>query len=197
MTLFSRSSFLATTALAALVLLTACEPITAPDAALERVDAIGAFGDEVNKRGHDASAMFFQAQIKPVGDSRMRGIVQVRIEDGMFKAKVRATGAEPGAIVPQHIHVGDTCGGAGGILLAFDDQLRTPADPGFAAGGDNYPTANRGGVVQFEAERPLSEIEAGLEAAGLGSLNLADRVFNLHVPQILPVIGCGEFRQIR
>lgn len=176
--------------------LTGCDATTAhldaPAAAQATEVADGYNGDYA---AYDA---FYLAQIAPVGDSRMRGTVQIRIEDGYFRAKVRATGAERGATVPQHIHVGSTCDAAGGVFIAFDDQLRVPGEDGFAAGGDNYPTANRGGVVQYEAERPLADLldALGADYNSLDDLDLDNRVFNLHVPGIVPVIGCGPLQRI-
>jgi hypothetical protein len=157
--------------------------------------AMGTAQAAEQSRSDAADRYLFQAQIEPVGDTRVRGILQIRIEDGYFRAKVRATGLASGATVPQHIHVNDTCGAAGGILIAFDDQLRVPGEEGFAAGGPNYPTANRGGVLQYEAERPLADLLAALGVDNLYALNLGDRVFNVHQPA-LPVIGCGEIRWI-
>lgn len=141
----------------------------------------------------------YLARVAPEGDSRVRGTAHFEIRDGWFNARVRVAGLEPNERIPQHIHLNPTCDPAGGILINLDETL-TVAGEGPGA-GDAYPRANRGGVLQYDARRPLEELEAALQehlGMTLGELDLDRRNVNFHepLPPPIPSQGCGEIERV-
>jgi hypothetical protein len=179
---------------------TACDPGPNPlGADLARPAAGEALLSQQGNRSDRADREFYVARIEPVGDTRVRGIAQFEITPEWFTARVRITGLAPNERVPQHIHVNATCTPAGGILINLDANLTVSGEgPGF---GDAYPRANRAGVLQYEARRPIGDLEAALMAhlgMSLADLALAQRNVNFHepAPPPIPPVGCGEVERI-
>jgi hypothetical protein len=151
--------------------------------------------------------MLFQVRLKPQGDSRAVGVMLFEIVGGYFTARVHAAGVEPLQRIPQHIHLNPTCSPGGGILLNLDQTLTVAGEgPGVGTG---YPLANAGGVVNYEASRPLTElitaVNAYFPAADvqtaedlLAFLDLEDRNAHMHVAfgPPFPAVNCGEIERI-
>jgi len=149
------------------------------------------------QRAAQADRQFYLSRIEPVGDTRVRGTAQFEIVGEWFTAKVRVTGVEPNERIPQHIHLNPFCTPAGGILINLDWNL-TVGGEGPPA-GEAYPRANRAGVVQYEARRPLVDLDAALQehrGITLAELELAERNVNFHDPVTLAAVGCGEIDRI-
>ena len=157
--------------------------------------------------GAASDRMLFQVRLKPQGDSRAVGVMLFEIVGGYFTARVHAAGVEPLERIPQHIHLNPTCSPGGGILLNLDQTLTVAGEgPGV---GIAYPLANAGGVVNYEARRPLTELITAVNthfpAADvqtvedlLAFLDLEDRNAHMHVAfgPPFPAVNCGEIERI-
>ncbi len=134
----------------------------------------------------------YHAQLEPLAGSGVSGTVTVAVDQDRLRARVEASGLEPGQPVPQHVHLGSTCQEPGGIMLNLDRQLglagETPPD------GDMYPTADDQGNVVYDVTRSLPELRsAALEVGvpGPEEFDLANRVVNLHGQDMQP-LACGQ-----
>ena len=157
--------------------------------------------------GAASDRMLFQVRLKPEGDSRAVGVMLFEIVGGYFTARVHAAGVEPLQRIPQHIHLNPTCSPGGGILLNLDQTLTVAGEgPGVGTG---YPLANAGGVVNYEASRPLTELITAVNAYFptadvqtvenlLAFLDLEDRNAHMHVAfgPPFPAVNCGEIERI-
>lgn len=159
--------------------------------------------------GHSGAAdrMLFQVRLAPEGDSRAVGVMLFEVVGGYFTARVHAAGVEPLQHIPQHIHLNPTCNPGGGILLNLDQNLTVAGEaPGVGAA---YPLANAGGVVDYEARRPLADLitavntyfpTAGVQTVDdlLAFLDLEDRNAHMHVAfgPPFPAVNCGEIERI-
>jgi hypothetical protein len=151
--------------------------------------------------------MLFQVRLGAEGDSHAAGVMLFEIVGGYFTARVHAAGLDPLRRIPQHIHVNPTCNPGGGILLNLDQTLTVAGEgPGV---GPAYPLANAGGVVNYEAQRPLTElitaVNANFPAAAVETvedllefLDLEDRNAHMHVSvgPPYPAVNCGEVERI-
>lgn len=153
-----------------------------------------------------ANRMLFQVRLGSEGDSRAVGIMHFEVVDGSFTARVHAAGVEPLQHIPQHIHLNPTCNPGGGILINLDENLTIAGEgPGV---GPAYPLANAGGVVNYEASRPLADLLNAfntIQGANLGTvedllawLDLEDRNAHMHVAfgPPFPAVNCGEIDRI-
>jgi glucose/arabinose dehydrogenase len=141
----------------------------------------------------------YRAKVEPEGGSRVRGTARFEIAHGLFSVSVRVNGLAANERIPQHIHVNPTCAPAGGILINLDEGL-TVAGEGPPA-GDAYPRANPGGVVVYDAQRPLDDLAAALDThlgMTLDELDFGERNVNFHepLPEPIPSQGCGEIERI-
>lgn len=177
---------------------------TAPEMAVQLAE--NASAGKSGEPGAASERMFFKAKLAPVGDSRAVGVALLEIVGGHLTARVHAAGVEPLQRIPQHIHVNPTCDPGGGILINLDENLTVAGEaPGIGAA---YPLANQGGVVQYHASRPLSELvaavnthfDAGLETVEelLTWLDLENRNVHEHVAfgPPFPAVNCGEIERI-
>lgn len=123
-----------------------------------------------------SSTLLYTTQLVELNNSGVGGTAEFLVTGDKIQARVHATGLAPNEVHPQHIHAGAECpfpesefdGGDGLVeifeaapayglvLLPLDDQLVNQI-PG------TYPTANPGGVVNYN--------ERGSLDALLGSLN--------------------------
>jgi hypothetical protein len=153
-----------------------------------------------------ADRMLFQVRLASEGDSRAVGIMHFEVVDGSFTARVHAAGVEPLQHIPQHIHLNPTCNPGGGILINLDDNLTIAGEgPGV---GPAYPLANAGGVVNYEASRPLADLLNAfntVQGANLATvedllawLDLENRNAHMHVAfgPPFPAVNCGEIERI-
>jgi hypothetical protein len=156
--------------------------------------------------GAASERMLFKIKLSPEGDSRAEGVMLFEIVGGYFTARVHAAGLEPLQRIPQHIHLNPTCNPGGGILINLDENLTVAGEgPGV---GTAYPLANEGGVVNYQASRPLSELLTAVNTffgAGLGTvedllawLDLENRNGHMHVAfgPPFPAVNCGEIERI-
>lgn len=156
--------------------------------------------------GAASERMLFQVRLAPLADSRAVGVAFLEIVGGHLTARVHAAGLAPLQHIPQHIHVNPTCDPGGGILINLDENLAVAGEaPGV---GPAYPLANRGGVVRYEASRPLAELLAAVNehsGAGLETveelltwLDLESRNVHMHVAfgPPFPAVNCGEVERI-
>lgn len=163
------------------VLLTACpEPAPEPEPPVEE--------PPVEEPVEEA----YEAQLQEIDASGVTGTATLVMENGELHVSLSATGLEPDAQVPQHIHLNATCDPAGGILLNLDNTLTVAneADPR----GDHYPTADGDGTLDYEVSRSLDDLRSAVEeygGPGVDELDLGNRVVNLHAADMRPV-ACGE-----
>ena len=145
--------------------------------------------------------------LRSEGNSRAVGVMLFEIVGGYITARVHAAGLEPLQRIPQHIHVNPTCSPGGGVLINLDENLTVPIEG--APVGAAYPLANAGGVVTYEARRPLSDLLAAVQTHVPGSnvqtiedllawLDLENRNAHMHVPfgPPFPAVNCGEVERI-
>lgn len=160
----------------------------------------------MSMRSAASERMFYKVKLAPQGDSRAVGVLLLEVVGGNLTARVHAAGLEPLQRVPQHIHVNPTCANGGGILINLDENLAVAGEaPGVGAA---YPMSNQGGVVNYEASRPLSEILAAVNlysGAGLTTvdellawLDLENRNAHMHVSHgpPFPAVNCGEVERM-
>ena len=151
--------------------------------------------------------MLYQVRLAAQGDSHATGVVLIEVVGGELIVRVHAAGVEPSARIPQHIHLNPTCNPGGGILLNLDQNLTVAGEA--PSTGANYPLANRGGVVNYEARRSLADLITAVQtrfpAAGvqteddlLAFLNLEERNAHMHVAfgPPFPAVNCGEVNRI-
>jgi hypothetical protein len=155
--------------------------------------------------GAASDRMFFQVRLGALGDSRSHGVVLIEIVGGYLTVRVHAAGLEPLQHIPQHIHLNPTCQVGGGVLINLDAGLTVPGEG--APIGAAFPVSNTGGVVNYSASRPLSELLQAVNTylgAGLTSvdalvawLDLENRNVHMHVPfpPFTPV-NCGEIERL-
>ena len=179
----------------------------APTVPLASTDVAGGSADHAGEPGAASDRMLFQVRLGAEGDSRATGVMLFEIVGGYLTARVHAAGLPPLQRIPQHIHLNPTCSPGGGILLNLDETLSVAGErPGTGAA---YPLANAGGVVNYEAQRPLAElitaVNAYFPAADVQSvedllafLDLEDRNGHMHlVPgPPFPAVNCGEVERI-
>ena len=155
--------------------------------------------------GAASDRMLFQVRLGALGESHSHGIVLIEIVGGYLAVSVHAAGLEPLQHIPQHIHVNPTCQVGGGVLINLDAGLTVPGEG--APIGAAFPVSNTGGVVNYSASRPLSELLQAVNTylgAGLTSvdalvawLDLENRNVHMHVP-VAPFtpVNCGEIEQL-
>lgn len=159
-----------------------------------------------SRHGSASDGLLFQAKLAPVSGGPGQGVLLVEITGGRLTAKVRATGLEPLAVIPQHIHVNPTCNPGGGILVNLDADLTVAGEgPGV---GNAYPRANAGGVVRYDASRSLANLIDAVnehQSAGVATvdelldwLDLENRNMHTHQP-VAPFtpVACGPIERIR
>jgi hypothetical protein len=139
----------------------------------------------------------WEAQLQEIEGSGVTGIARLVRNAEQFRVIISATGLDPGASVPQHVHIEPTCEPAGGILINLDETLTVGGEgpPSEAA----YPQADGLGDLEYEASRSLQELESALQAhhgMGIEQLELGNRNVNLHAPD-LPPLACGELEEAR
>ena len=165
-----------------------------------------ASGQQPGEPGDASDRMFFQVRLGALGDSHAAGVMQFEIVGGSFTATVHAAGLEPNQRIPQHIHVNPTCNPGGGVLINLDENLTVAGEsPGTGAA---FPLANNGGVIDYRASRPLSELLTAVNTyfgAGLQTteqliawLDLENRNGHMHVAfgPPFPAVNCGEMERI-
>lgn len=156
--------------------------------------------------GQGSAGMLFQARLAPPSGGQGHGMLLLQISGGQLSAKVRATGLEPLAVIPQHLHLNPSCAVGGGILLNLDAGLTVPGEG--PSTGPAYPTANSGGAVQYDATRSLADLIDAVnlhQSAGVSTveellawLNLEERNMHTHQP-VAPFtpVACGPIDRIR
>lgn len=133
----------------------------------------------------------YEARLSAVGESAVTGTATVTLGADEILVTVAATGLDPETRYPVHIHMNASCDDAGGILLNLDDALNTPNEG--EPRGDAYPETDDQGRLEYEASRSLEELRTAMRDAGSAhadSLDLANRVVNVHGPDMAPV-ACG------
>jgi Cu/Zn superoxide dismutase len=133
----------------------------------------------------------YEARLSPVGESNVSGTATVTIGADEVLVTLTATGLDPETRYAAHIHMNASCDDAGGIMLNLDDALNTPNEG--EARGDAYPETDDQGRLDYEATRSLEELRTALRdegAAHADSLDLGNRVVNVHGPDMNPV-ACG------
>lgn len=181
-------------------------PPVAPSLPSAPAEGGSASGGGPGDPGAASERMLFQVRLRPEGDSRAVGIMLFELVGGYFTARVHAAGLAPQQRIPQHIHLNPTCNPGGGILINLDESLTVAGEgPGV---GEAYPLANAGGVVDYEAKRPLEDL---LEAVNthqgtslqtvddlIAWLDLENRNGHMHVAfgPPFPAVNCGEVERI-
>ena len=192
----------------AMLLVVGCSqtPQTAAPSAPSSAIGTGAPGAKPGDPGSASDRMLFQVRLGALGDSHAAGVMQFEIVGGSFTATVHAAGLEPNQRIPQHIHVNPTCNPGGGVLINLDQNLTVAGEaPGT---GSAFPLANNGGVINYSASRPLTELRAAVNTyfgAGLQTtedliawLDLEDRNGHMHVAfgPPFPAVNCGEVERL-
>lgn len=192
--------------LAVLPVIAGCgqEAPTAPETNVSGVVALS--GGMPGAPGAARDRIFYKVKLAPLGDSRAVGVVLLDVVGGYLRARVHATGVEPGQHIPQHIHLNPGCNPGGGILLNLDATLAVAGEaPGTGAA---YPVANQAGVVNYEATRSLVALRTAVntwfgtslqtDSDLLAFLDLEDRNAHMHVAfgPPFPAVNCGEVERI-
>lgn len=137
----------------------------------------------------------YEARLEAVDGSGASGVATVTVQDDELQVTIAATGLDPETRYPVHIHMNASCDDAGGILLNLDDGL-TVAGEGEPR-GDSYAQTDDQGHLEYEASRSMDDLRAAMQEHGAeqaDSLDLANRVVNLHSPEMQPV-ACGPLDQ--
>jgi hypothetical protein len=178
----------------------------APDP-VEAAGRLPSFARKPGDPGAAAGRQLYQVRLAAEPGSRANGVMFIEIVGGYITATVHAAGLMPDRHIPQHIHVNPTCNPGGGILLNLDANLTIAGEgPGV---GDMYPLSNRAGVVNYYAQRLLTDLMAAVnnihEDADLTTvddllawLNLEERNGHMHVATgpPFPAVNCGEVRRL-
>jgi Cu/Zn superoxide dismutase len=166
------------------------------------VAATNAVPSFTNNSGGGSDRQLYQVRLGAEPGYQSHGIMKIVIDDGYITATVHAAGLMPGHHIPQHIHLNPTCNPGGGILLNLDAGLTVPGEG--AGTGTAYPLANQGGVINYEAQRSLTDLLAAVntyQGANLATvdellawLNLEERNGHMHVAMgpPFPAVSCGE-----
>ncbi|MGE5926191.1 MAG: hypothetical protein ACM357_02470 [Gemmatimonadota bacterium] len=154
----------------------------------------------------ESGLRFYKASLVPTDTSRTDGAAFIDVVGGDLRVRVHATGVEPGQHIPQHLHANRGCDPGGPVLLNLDANLTVPGEaPGTGAA---FPLASRGGVIDYEAARPLDELRSAIVTWGgpsledtddlLAYLDLEDRNVHLHVAfgPPFPAVTCGGVEPI-
>ncbi len=200
----SRSFLLSGLAAGTIAVVAACAGDTTPTAPTAAAEL--AEGRMPGDPGDASERLFYQVKLEPEGESRARGMLMIDVAGGELRVRVHANGVEPGAHIPQHIHLNSGCNPGGGILINLDANLTIPGEgPGVGAA---YPVASDAGVVSYEATRSLADLRgayatfAGLnfatDAELLAHLDLENRNGHMHVAfgPPFPAVNCGEVERI-
>ncbi len=189
---------------AALSLATACNDTTAPaDAAATSQTA--ALAQAPYAPGAAASRQLFQARLAPMNGSSDHGIVKVEIAGGYLVVTVHAEGLDPSQHIPQHIHVNPTCADGGAVLISLNADLTVAGEA--PPTGNDFPVANRAGVVNYQASRPLADLLTaantflGANVASVDELvnwlNLGSRNVHMHASMApFTPMTCGEMERV-
>ncbi len=147
----------------------------------------GRAGDTANSQIRE----LYEARLSAVGESNVTGTATVTIGADEVLVTLVATGLDPETRYPAHIHMNASCDDAGGILLNLDDALNTPTEG--EVQGNAYPETDDQGRPAYETRRSLEDLRSALRGAGSAqadSLDLGNRVINVHGPEMQPV-ACG------
>lgn len=182
---------------AAVLLLVACQQADSP---------LPSSPEGIAAAQNGSAGALLQAKLAPATGGRGRGMALLEVRDGQLTAKVRANGLEPLEVIPQHIHVNPVCVPGGNILINLDAGL-TVAGEGPGVGPD-YPTANNGGVIHYDASRSLADLMDAVnqfQSANVSTveelltyLDLENRNIHTHQP-VAPFtpVACGPIDRIR
>ncbi|HET7604045.1 MAG TPA: hypothetical protein VFK36_13560 [Gemmatimonadales bacterium] len=178
----------ATVAAAMLLLANGCDDgMVAPQAAAtpKRTPALA---QAPYTPGSASSRTLYQAQLGPVNGTRDHGTVKIEIAGGYLVVSVHGEGLDPLRHIPQHIHANATCENPGLPVINLDANLSLPSES--PTTGDNFPVANAGGSVSYQASRSLSSLLPAINSAhqlALGSvdelvewLDLGNRNVHMH-----------------
>lgn len=196
----------ATLTVATLLVAACADPTTtsvsvADDASLNR---------KPGEPGAAADRMLYQVRLDNVGDSRSHGVILIEVVGGYLTVTAHASGLAPTTdpsqpqYVPQHIHLNPGCASGGGILLNLDANLTVPGEGSNI--GSAYPTANRGGVMNYYASRSLDDLRQAVNqyrnlnlattAELLAWLNLDERNAHMHFTGPFHAVNCGEVTRL-
>jgi hypothetical protein len=194
-----------TLAIAALSLSTACnDDTTAPlDTAASSRGA--ALAQAPYQPGAASSRELYQVRLAPMNGSSDHGIVKLEIAGGYLVVTVHAEGLDPLQHIPQHIHVNPTCANGGAVLISLNAQLTVAGEA--PPTGDDFPVANRAGVVNYQASRPLADLLTaantylGTNLASvdelLAWLDLGNRNVHMHASTApFTPMTCGEMERV-
>lgn len=173
---------------------------------VEATNVVPALAQKPGDAGAASERQFYQIRLGAEPGSRSHGIILIEIVGGYLTATVHAAGLMPDLHIPQHIHLNPTCNPGGGILLNLDAGL-TVAGEG-AGTGSAYPLSNQAGVVNYYAQRSLTDLLAAVNThrgANLTTvdelltwLNLDERNGHMHVAvgPPFPAVNCGEVERL-
>jgi hypothetical protein len=198
---------------AAVVLLTAVplaagcgDRVTSPPNPGPGADQLPAFEAKPGDPGAASGRMLLQVQLGPLGGTSSHGIVHIEVVGGYLTVSTQGTGLEPLQHIPQHIHTNPTCDPGGDILVNLDANLTVAGEA--PPVGAAFPVSNNGGVLNYYASRPLSDLLQAVNThlgASLPSvealvawLDLEHRNVHMHVPfgPPFPAVNCGEIERI-
>jgi hypothetical protein len=155
--------------------------------------------------GSAADRLLYQVRLSATPGSRSNGVMRIEIVGGFITATVHAAGLAPDQHIPQHIHVNPTCSPGGAILLNLDAGLTVPGEG--TGTGTAYPLSNRAGVINYYAQRSLTDLMSAVamyRSVSLGSvdeliawLNLEERNGHMHTAfSPFPAVNCGEVERL-
>lgn len=173
---------------------------------VEPTDGALSFAKKPGDPGAASDRQLYQVRLGAEPGSRSHGVMMIEIVGGYITATVHAAGLAPDSNIPQHIHLNPTCNPGGGILLNLDAGL-TIAGEGPGTGGA-YPLSNQAGVVNYYAQRSLTDLMAAVNTFRgtnlstvddlLAWLNLEERNGHMHVAvgPPFPAVNCGEVERL-
>jgi hypothetical protein len=138
----------------------------------------------------------YHAELTPMAGSGVAGVATVEVGRTEVRVTVSATGLEPGASVPQHVHSWDVCDREGRTVLNLDSGLTSPGEG--EVRGPAYPLADGAGQVDYAASRPIAELAAALyEHRGMlfQELSFDSRTVVLF-DEDLQRLACGELHPV-
>jgi hypothetical protein len=194
-----------TVAGAALSLATACNDDTTTPLTAAASHGDVALAQAPYAPGAASTRELYQVRLAPMNGSSDHGIVKIEVAGGYLVVTVHAEGLDPLQHIPQHIHVNPTCANGGAVLISLNAHLTVAGEA--PPTGDDFPVANRAGVVNYQASRSLADLLTaantflGAHVASVDELvswlDLDNRNVHMHASTApFTPMTCGEMERV-
>lgn len=135
--------------------------------------------EDARAQGQGQQAEVYTGTLQPVGNSGVKGQVQVQRQGEQLSVRLSARSLSSGAH-GQHIHDGGSCDSVGGIVVPLDNSLGT-LESGF--GGDFPTTEGESGTLTYEQSGSNAEF---------ANLDLENQLVVVHSGVPGGAVACAE-----